>query len=359
MEEARRHATCVSRPVRVAICAPQVPFERGGAEILVDDLARAVAERGHEIDVVRLPFKWYPSVDLLQSALSWRLLDLTEANGRPIDVVVGTKFPSYLVRHPRKVVWLVHQFRQAYDLHGTPLAQFGDDPEGAAVREAVREMDRRAFEEARGLFAISGNVAGRLRRFNGLDATVLRPPPQRLDLAWLGDDGYVLSVGRLDRAKRNDLLLEALALVPDARAVIVGDGPERGQLEKLVQRLRLGERVRFAGHVGDGELSELYGRCRAVFYAPYDEDYGFVPLEAHLAEKAVITASDAGGVLDAVRHEETGLIADPEPASLASAIGRLSADPALARRLGAAGREPARALDWATIVTALLDAAGT
>ena len=200
--------------MRIAVCLPQVPFVRGGAELLAANLVRALQGRGHEVALVTVPYRWNPTVALLENATLWRLLDLREYDGRPVDLVVGTKFPSYMVDHPRKVVWLVHQFRQAYDLHGTEFAQFGDDPAGAAARQAVRRMDERALLEARAIFTISRNTADRLRRYNDIDAEVLWPPPQRGDLEWLGDDGYILSVGRLDPTKRTELLIDAVARPP-------------------------------------------------------------------------------------------------------------------------------------------------
>src|SRR5262245_38581802 len=110
--------------VRIAVCRPQVPFARGGAEIFTDRLVDELRARGHEADLVSVPFKWYPGTRVLTQAFLWRMLDLDEADGRRIDIVVATKFPSYLVRHPDKRVWLVHQFRQAYELDGTSLGQF-------------------------------------------------------------------------------------------------------------------------------------------------------------------------------------------------------------------------------------------
>ena len=101
--------------MRIAVCAPQVPFERGGAEIFADDLVAELRARDHDAELVTVPFKWYPGERVLTQAFLWRLLDLEEANGRPVDAVIATKFPSYAVRHPRKVVWLFHQHRGAYD----------------------------------------------------------------------------------------------------------------------------------------------------------------------------------------------------------------------------------------------------
>src|SRR5258708_19356730 len=100
--------------MRVAVCAPQVPFVRGGAELMAEDLVAALRARDHEADLVSVPFKWYPGSRVLDQAFLWRLVDLTEADGRPIDRVIATKFPAYSVRHPTKVAWALHQLLPAY-----------------------------------------------------------------------------------------------------------------------------------------------------------------------------------------------------------------------------------------------------
>ena len=153
--------------MRIAVCAPQVPFERGGAEIFADDLVGELRVRGHETDLVTVPYKWYPGERVLSQAFLWRLLDLSESDGRAIELVIATKFPSYAVRHPNKVVWLLHQFRQAYELDRTELGQFGESAEERATRRAVQRLDRVAFGEARKVFATSRNVADRLQRSTG------------------------------------------------------------------------------------------------------------------------------------------------------------------------------------------------
>src|SRR2546429_2236858 len=166
--------------MRIAVCAPQVPFERGGAEIFADDLVSELRAREHEAALVTVPYKWYPGERVLSQAFLWRLLDLTESDGRPIDLVIATKFPSYAVRHPNKVVWLLHQFRQAWDLDRTELGQFSESPEDRALRRKVLDFDRIALGEARKIFTTSSIVAGRLRDSTGLDAEVLAPPPAPL-----------------------------------------------------------------------------------------------------------------------------------------------------------------------------------
>ncbi|PWU25193.1 MAG: glycosyl transferase family 1 [Candidatus Rokuibacteriota bacterium] len=331
--------------MRIAVCRPQVPFARGGAEIFADDLVAQLRSRGHEAELVTVPFKWYPGERVLTQAFLWRLLDLHEAEGRQIDLVVATKFPSYCIRHPRKVVWLLHQFRQAYELDRTPLGQFGESAQERALRRAVQRLDRVALGEAQRLLATSANVAGRLRDSTGLTAEVLPHPPQELPYRCERYGDFVLSVGRLDRAKRIDLLIQAVA-AQQLEAVIVGEGPDRKRLESLANG-----RVRFLGRVSQVELADLYARCRAVYYAPVDEDFGMVPLEAFLAEKPVVTTTDAGGPLDVVHDRETGRVVEPtvEAVSAALAMGEEEA-----RAWGRAGKALAERVTWDHAIEKLL-----
>jgi glycosyltransferase involved in cell wall biosynthesis len=340
--------------VRIAVCSPQVPFAHGGAEVLAEQLTDELRQRGHEAALVTIPFKWYPGERVLTQAFLWRLVDLEETDGRPIELVIGTKFPSYAVRHRNKVVWLVHQFRQAYELDGTDLGQFGDDAESRALRRAVHRLDRIALGEARRLCAISRNVADRLQRSLGLEAEVVLPPPQRLDFHCDGYEDFVLSVGRLDRAKRVDLLLEALAAEPELRCVIAGEGPDRTRLEELARRHALDGRVTFAGRVGEAELADLYARCLAVYYAPVDEDYGMVPYEAFLSEKPVVTTDDAGGPLDVVADRRTGLVVEPRGESVAGAVRWLREHPEDVRTWGRAGKAVAERVTWDHAIERLL-----
>ena len=340
--------------MRVAVVRPQVPFARGGAEIFTDRLVDELRARGHEADLVSVPFKWYPGTRVLTQAFMWRLLDLDEADGKRIDLVVATKFPSYLVRHRNKRVWLVHQFRQAYELDGTELGQFGQSAEDRALRRKIQSLDRLALGEATRLFSTSRNVADRLERSTGLASEVLPHPPQELAYRCEGYGDFVLSVGRLDRAKRIDLLLEAAALDPLLEVVIAGDGTDRKRLEELARDRGLDGRARFAGRVSEDELADLYGRCLAVFYAPVDEDFGMVPFEAFLSEKPVLTTTDAGGPLEIVADGRTGLVVAPEAADVARATGWLREHRDEAALYGRAGKELAAEVTWDRALERLL-----
>jgi glycosyltransferase involved in cell wall biosynthesis len=340
--------------LRIVVCHPQVPFARGGAEILVDNLVAQLRARGHEAELVTVPFRWYPPDRVVTQALLWRLLDLDEVQGRPVDLLIATKFPSYVIRHPNKVVWLVHQFRQAYDLDRTELGEFGEEPFDRAARRAVHRLDQTTISEAKRVFAISQNVANRLESSIGIEAEVLRPPPQELDYRCDEYGDFVLSVGRLDRAKRIDMLVEAAAADDALRVVIAGEGPDRERLEGIAAEHGLDGRVTFTGRLDDAALAEQYARCLAVFYAPIDEDLGFVPYEAFLAEKPVVTTTDAGGPLEVVEDRRTGAVVEPTPAAVADAFAWLRAHPDEARAQGAAGKSEVTRLSWDETIDRLL-----
>jgi glycosyltransferase involved in cell wall biosynthesis len=335
--------------MRVAVCRPQVPFVRGGVEIFTDRLVEELRVRGFEAEIVSLPLQTWPNDRLAMSAMMWRLIDLGADMEMPPDVVITTKFPSYLIKHPNKVVWLVHQLRQAYEFHGTDLGQFSDSPEDRSIRLGIHDLDRHSLGEARKLFATSQNVAERLHRSTGFLAEVLPHPPQELAYRCDRYGDFVLCVGRLDTTKRIDLLLSAVALDPSLEVVVVGDGPDRLRLEGLASG-----RVRFAGRVSEQELADLYATCRAVFYAPIDEDFGMVPYEAFRAAKPVVTTTDAGGPLEVVDDRRNGRVVEPDPRSIAAALRELLADEPTARSLGAAGQAQAATVSWDNAIAKLL-----
>jgi glycosyltransferase involved in cell wall biosynthesis len=336
--------------MHVLVCNAQVPFAHGGAENLAEGLIAALNARGHRAELVALPLKWYPKIEIFKSALAWRLLDLTEANGIRVDRLIATKFPSYAARHPHKIVWLVHQLRQAYDWYGTPLSDLSDP----RAREKIFALDRRTLNEARARYAISCNVAARLRKFNALDADCLYPPP-RLEGRFRADEygNYVLFVGRLDAAKRVDLLIRAVRENKTARVIIAGAGPDARGLQNLAHALGVADRVEFAGFVDDARLIELYANARAVYYAPLDEDYGFATVEAFFSARPVITTADAGGVLEFVEHEATGLVVPPDPSEIARALARVLDDERACRAWGNAGREKVKDIRWDVVVEKL------
>ena len=188
--------------MRIAVLRPQVPFSaaapRSSPTSSSDERAR-----GHDADLVSVPFKWYPGARVLTQAFLWRMLDLDEADGRAIDVVVATKFPSYVVRPPgearvaRPPVPPGVRARRHRPRTVRPLAR------GAGAAPAGAGVDRRSLGEATRLFATSANVAGasgaRLRRRGAAAPSVVALPYHTLP-----SHGFVLSArsARLGQADR-------------------------------------------------------------------------------------------------------------------------------------------------------------
>jgi glycosyltransferase involved in cell wall biosynthesis len=329
--------------MRILIVTVQVPFVQGGAEILTQDLRTALAAAGHTVDVVAIPFKWYPPERVLDHMLACRLLDLTESVGTPVDRVIALKFPAYLVSHPNKVLWMVHQHRAAYDLWDQPYCDLMEHPDGPQVRDAIRHADRQAIAGARKVYTIAGNVSQRLKRYNGIEAPPLYPPPRHGEKFYCAPaEPYLFFPSRLTTIKRQSLVLEALAHTQqEVRVRFAGtaDQPEYAEkLKQLAAQLGVEHRVEWLDAVDAEELRRQYAHALAVVFPPVDEDYGYVTLEAMLAAKPVITCTDSGGPLEFVLPGQTGLVAEPIPEKLAAALDAIWHDPERARAWGEAGR---------------------
>jgi glycosyltransferase involved in cell wall biosynthesis len=336
--------------VDVVVCGAQKPFVHGGAELHQENLVRAIVAEGHRAELVRLPVAWEKD-RLFDSPLAWRLTPVDA------DMVIATNFPSYFVRHPRKVVWLFHQHRGAYDAADASWSDFGLDDSALETQRLLTEWDNRALEEAQRLYTTSGMVAERLRRFNGLVGKPLYHPPPLHDRLRPGPFGdYVFSATRIEANKRPHLLVDSMLHTKGVRSVVAGRGELLEELRASVDRQRLGKRVELRGFVSDEELVELYAGALAVIYAPFEEDYGYVTLQAFLAGKPVITSRDSGGVLEWVKDGVTGFVTDGSAESIGAAVMRLAKDRALAERMGAAAHEAVRDLSWPPVVRELLGA---
>ena len=349
----------MNKSPRVLVLAVQSPFSEGGAERHVRRLTEELVRRGVEADLVSMPLIERHRFDLVRSALSWRSLDLQEIAGRKVDAVIATRFPTYAALHDNKIVWLIHQYRQAYDQFGTPYSDFTSSPEDRRAREAIAEIDRVGLSEARRVFANSANVASRLKKFNGIESRPLYHPPPLAGRYRDGSPGdYALTVGQLVSWKRPDLPIAALVHAPLARLVVVGGGPEEKRLKRLAHELGVSDRVRFVPRVDDEELIELYAGARLVVVTPSDEDLGYVPLEAFFSGKAVLTTDDAGGPLEFVRDGETGFVVPARAESLGAALRVAWEKPEALAALGQRGRRLVQKLTWDETVSALLSAAG-
>jgi len=348
--------------MRVAIVTVQVPFIRGGAEVLADSLLQALRNQCVEADIVSIPFKHYPPERILDHMMACRLLDLTEAFGNPIDRVIALKFPAYLVPHPNKVLWILHQHRSAYDLWEHPQA--GDlrhAPNGQFVRDAIHQADQKLIPEAKAIFTLSENVSRRLKNSCGIQSEPLYNPPAGAEAFYCAEaSDYLFCPSRINPLKRQTLVLKALAHTRQPVRVWFAGAADHPQLQqecdRLVREFRLQERVRFLGSVSESEKLRLYAESLGVVFAPVDEDYGYITLEAMLSRKPVLTCEDSGGPLEFVRPHETGIVAEPTPEAVAEGLDDLWADRMRAEKWGIAGHERYQAMEisWKNVVERLL-----
>jgi glycosyltransferase involved in cell wall biosynthesis len=347
--------------MRILIATVQVPFVHGGAEVHADELRQAFADRGHEAEIAAIPFKWYPPERIVEHMLAVRLLDFTEFGGIKVDRVVGLKFPAYFVHHPDKVIWMLHQHRQAYDLWDHPLGDLQHYPNGQQVRDAIRHADRRLLPEARRIYANSVNVARRLERFCNIEAAPLYHPPPHAEAFFTGAaESYFYFPSRVNPTKRQTLVIRALAHTEEPVKVKFSGAADTPEFERecreLAASLRVGARVDWLGAVPEAQKRDLYAHCLAVLYPPVDEDYGYVTLEAMLARKPVLTCSDSGGPLEFIDSGENGIVARPDPRALAAAMDRLWRNRDQAVRWGRAARERYERMNisWSGVVEKLL-----
>lgn len=344
--------------MRIAVVNAMAPFVWGGAEELAHHLVVNLERLGHDAHLFRIPFAWEPFDQIPVEMARLKALRLPD-----FDRVISMKFPIYLLDADRHTTWLVHQYRQAYDLRNSPFGNIPQSPEGDAVRDMIVASDNEALRSRDGLFTISAEISRRLRNFNGIEADPLRAPINDPELFTGGPSGnYILAPGRINASKRQSLLLEALAhLGPTARLVIAGPpetDDDRSTLLKLVERYDLADRVKLdLRFLSRDELSRYVNDCRAVAYLPFQEDsYGYVTMEAFEAGKPVITTTDAGELLDIVIHDATGQVVAPTPETLAGAMEFYLEHSDRARDHGAAGQELWRAtgINWTDNINRLL-----
>jgi glycosyltransferase involved in cell wall biosynthesis len=343
--------------MRIALCSTFVPFIHGGARNIVEWLEVMLREAGHQVERIYLPEVDSPDVLYPQMA-AFRFIDLSAA-----DRVICFRPQSHLIRHDNKIVWFIHHLRSFYDLWDTDYRGFPDDLKHRGIRESLRELDTTALREARHLFTNSQVVADRLKLYNGLDSEPLFPPvfrPERFQNRSMNDE--IVYVCRLEHHKRQHLLIDAMSSCRSpVKLRLCGTsagGSYPDELADMISKRGLGDRVLLDDRwISEEEKVERLADCLAAAYVPLDEDsYGYPTLEAGHSQKAILTTTDAGGVLEFVIDGRNGLIAEPTPESIARAMDRLYEDREATRRMGqmAQARIEEMQIGWKHVLERLL-----
>jgi glycosyltransferase involved in cell wall biosynthesis len=342
--------------MKVAIVNNQAPFVRGGAELLAEWLHDKLEEYGHQAEIVRIPFQWNPPERIIDHMLSARLVRLAN-----VDRVVALKFPAYYVPHESKFLWLLHQFRQVYDLWGTPYQDIPGTPTGHRIRDAILDADRRYLREADRIYTNSKIVGHRLNLYSGIESEILFPPlldatPYRSEA--YGD--YFFFPSRITAGKRQHVAAEAMASVASSARLVIAGQPETpadlGRLMSVIHEHNLERRVDVIPRwIDDQEKLRLLAGARGVIYLPFGEDsYGYVTLEAFHARKPVITFADSGGTLELIEDGRNGRVAC-DTQELAEAIDELAEDDSLVERMGRAALDTIDDLEisWDRVIRCL------
>jgi len=345
--------------LRIALCTAHIPFIRRETEPQYDHLHAELCKRNHEVEYIKIPFKDYPPQRIISHSLIWKLLDLSDSGGSKIDGVIAQNFPSYLIKHDSKVVWLPNQYRAAYDL---THSQFDEPVSYGAFEEIVRrkiqKIDETALKETQKIYTISQTVANRLLKFNHLYGEVLyMPPPHVGKYRCSTYDNYIFCPNQLDLMKRQDLIIKAMRYVhSDLRLILLGSGPAQKHYIAIAHDYGVDDRVDFLGNVSDEQLLELYSNAFCVACTPFDEELGYVVMEAFLSKKPVITCSDSGGTLELIEDSQNGYIASPSPEDIAKRINTLH-ESNCARTMGEKGYLTMKDinLSWDHVIDKLLE----
>jgi glycosyltransferase involved in cell wall biosynthesis len=343
---------------RVAVVTSDAPFVEGGHRVIAQALARELERAGHRAEVIRTPQNRFGRQ--FSAYLANWLTDVGECgDGQPVDQVISLRFPSYAVRHPHHVCWLNHRMREYYDLWPRFVGQLSwkGKIKETVRRSLIRTADRYLLtRNVKHLYVQSKTIQDRLIQWGGISSEVLYPPPPPRSYRTEAYEDTIFAPSRLHPLKRLDLLLKAMQQVKsrDLRACITGSGEEEKSLRRLASELGISERVDFLGHVNEEVLLQQYANCRAVFFAPFMEDFGFVTLEAFRSKKPVLTCLDSGGAAELVENDRSGYIVPPDPSSIARKLEIWAEGREVAVQMGERGHEDNRGITWEAALSKLL-----
>ncbi len=341
----------------IVVVTSSPPLAEGGHLVMARELVRALNEEGHEAGLVVTPQNRFGRQASAYLAAWCTDVELAHEE-RKVDQVISLRFPGYAVQHPNHVLWLNHRMREYYDLwqqFSAHLSWKGKIKERTR-RAIIHRVDRHLLNRMQRRFVISGTVQARLTRFGGIQSDVLYPPPPKRDYRHDTYGNYLFGISRLSPLKRFDLVLRALAepVATGIKCVIAGEGAELNALVTLRNHLQLEQRVQFVGRLSEADMIGHLANCGAVIFPPFNEDYGFVTVEAFMCGKPVITCTDSGGPSELVRDGENGYVTAPTAEALAVAMRRVMDDRLLAARLGEAGYATASRMTWSGAIRRLL-----
>ena len=343
--------------MKVVVATSDVPFVEGGHLIIARELTRAINEYGYKAELILTPQNRFSRV--FHAYIATRFIDVQEDGvGEKIDKLISFKYPSYALKHPEHIVWINHRMREYYDLWENFYAKLG---RRAKIKERIKKflihkIDNYLLKKVKKIYSQSENIKKRLEKWGKIKSSVLYPPPPKRNYKTEDYKNTIFTVSRLVKHKRVDLIIKALKYVKnkEIKLIIAGEGPELNNLMRYVKESGLEKRVSFLGRISDDQLIKNYAECGAVFYSPYNEDYGFVTVEAFTSGKAVITTNDSGGVYEIISKSKGGIYTKNDPQTLGEKIDDLFSDKNKLIALGETGKQWVSSLTWEKTVETLI-----
>lgn len=346
--------------MKIAIVTTKTPFQYGDDEIFADSLRDKCVEYGHDVELVQFPFTNKQSQHILEAMMTMRLSRLEN-----VDLMIALQFPTYYIESIHKKVWLLHQFRSAYDLYGSKYSIFNDSNENKQIRDSVIKADDIYLKmmEAGHIFAVSTVIKDRLSKYNNINSQLLYPPLVKTENYSCGDAGdYVYCPGNVNDEMRQYLLVEAMqSTKTPVKLLIAGQGSTLEDEQKivgLIERLNLKDKVKYLNKItAERERLKLFSDCLAVANIPHDRDfYGYVSLESIYSEKPIISCNDSGEVNRLVKNGINGFVCNPNPKSIAEVMDKLYENKRETKQMGKNGKDIVMQLgiDWNIVMEKLL-----
>lgn len=382
--------------MKIAIVSPSpVPFTIGGAENLAWGLCEAINKSTkHQAELIKLPSRERSFWDLIDTYYSFYKLDLSH-----FDMVISTKYPAWMIEHNNNIVYMLHTLRGLYDTYHLMKLPMEVDSENIKVKELLIYIEKhRTYKDLDKFFeklyalkneknlepslfsfpgpfirklvhymdycalsqggmkkwaAISKTVKNREDYFPlNAEVEVIYPPTIMKDVKY-GEYKHIFFCSRLDSPKRIDMLVKAMKLAKsDVKLYIAGTGPERENLEKLAEG---DSRIEFLGFVSDEDVEKYYANAICVPYFPYDEDYGYITIEAMLHKKPVITTRDSGGPNEFVNDGENGFVTDFDAKQIAEKIDWLCEHREEAKEMGEKAYDTVKDINWESVAKQLIE----
>jgi glycosyltransferase involved in cell wall biosynthesis len=324
--------------------------EQGGAEALYEGLLNSLRGTAHDVENIEVVIDETSFDSILESYMRCYDLELND-----YDLIISTKAPTYMVRHPNHVSYLLHTVRVFYDMFDREL---DTSIEHEHQRKIIHSLDKYGLhpDRVKKHLSIGFTPYQRLRQadpfWTGIDFEVAYPPTALQGFKPPRPGEYVFLPGRLHRWKRVDLLIRAFKHVKgDIPLKIAGTGEDECALRALADD---DPRIQFLGRVSTDQLVELYAGALVVPFLPINEDYGYITIESFLSRKPVITCVDSGEPTAFVKDSETGFVVEPQPESIAEKINYLIDHPARAAEMGEQGYLRVANISWGSVLSKIL-----